>query len=151
MRADVSRVLKFNDLKPIKTKKDLQRIIVYINWFRPYIKNLSTKIGQITDRLKNSIIQKKLNHDELKIMGKLFDEIHSQCLLNYPDINKTFEFISDASEEGIGGVLKQENKLLGYFSSKLSSCQKNYTIGEKELLAIISNLRHFKNIIYNGK
>ena len=48
----------------------------------------------------------------------------------------------DASEVGVGAILKQEDndKLehpIGYFSQKFSNSQKNYSTSEKETLALI--------------
>jgi len=59
-----------------------------------------------------------------------------------------FVLDTDASATAIGATLYQDEKLIGLFSKKLSACQKNYTNTERELLAIIEALKHFRSIIY---
>lgn len=55
---------------------------------------------------------------------------------------------ADASGEAIGATLYQEHGVLGFFSKKLSTPQRNYTNTERELLAIIEGLSHFRTCIY---
>ncbi|KAF9761106.1 Retrovirus-related Pol polyprotein from transposon 17.6 [Nosema granulosis] len=53
----------------------------------------------------------------------------------------------DASDIGLGSVLRQEDRIIGYYSKKLHSSEMNYSIVEKEYLAMLLSLIHFKNII----
>lgn len=141
--------LKEIHLEVPKTLKQLQRIIGIINWFRPYIKNLSEKMKSITDKTKKGKF--KWTDQDSETIKTIYEEIKQGFKLSYPDFTKDFIIESDASDYGIGAVLLQENKIIGIFSAKLNSAQRNYTVSEKELLAIIEALRHFKPIIYNSK
>lgn len=60
----------------------------------------------------------------------------------------TFQLETDASDYGMGAVLTQNNKLIGIFSGKYNSSRQNYTVVEKEMLAIIEALTHFKRIVF---
>ena len=53
IKPDISKVCNFNIIKP-KNKKQLQRILGLVNWFRPYIINISEKISEINSKLENS-------------------------------------------------------------------------------------------------
>ena len=66
----------------------------------------------------------------------------------YPDWTIPFEIHTDASDFQLGAVLSQRGKPLAFFSRKLNSAQKNYTVTEKELLAIVECLKQFRNIVY---
>lgn len=61
------------------------------------------------------------------------------------------ELHTDASEFGMGDILCQNEKILGYFSHKFSPAQSRYTVSEKELLAIIESLKHFRPIVFMNK
>ena len=54
----------------------------------------------------------------------------------------------DASETGGGTTLMQEQKPIGFFSTKWNSTEKNYTTTEKETYTIIKALDHFNTILF---
>lgn len=62
-----------------------------------------------------------------------------------------FELQTDASDRGIGGVLLQEGRIVGVYSCKLQGAQEKYTVIEKEALAIVKSLKHFRGIVYGSK
>ena len=68
-------------------------------------------------------------------------------MLAYPDFNKPFEIYTDASDYQLGLVITQEERPIAFFSRKLNKAQKNYTVTEKELLAIVETLKEFRNIL----
>jgi hypothetical protein len=63
-------------------------------------------------------------------------------LLQLPDFNKTFELECDASGIGLDGVLLQEGKSVVYFSEKLSGLILSYSTYDKELYALVRNIRN---------
>lgn len=73
----------------------------------------------------------------------------SDSILLAPDFNKTFTLTTDASYNGVGAVLSQpdaENfhKPIAFYSKKLSKSEKNYSVTEIELLALVEAVEHFK-------
>ncbi|KAI5153782.1 hypothetical protein ENBRE01_3250 [Enteropsectra breve] len=131
---------------PPKTKRQIQRIIGLINWFREFIPSLSRKIEPITALLQqNSCLSWTDSHSN--IVRSILKEIKNRTVLSIPDFSKEFQLYTDASDKAIGGVLVQNDRTIGYFSKKLSGSQCNYTVTEKEMLAVIASLEHFRNII----
>ena len=68
-------------------------------------------------------------------------------MLSYPDFDKPFEIYTDASDYQLGLVITQEERPIAFFRRKLNKAQKNYTVTEKELLAIVETLKEFRNIL----
>ena len=58
----------------------------------------------------------------------------------------------DASKYGLGGVLSQKTgrhfRPIAYYSKHLSKTEKNYSTSERELLAIVLSVEHFKQYVY---
>mgnify|MGYP000620621369 CR=1 FL=1 len=73
--------------------------------------------------------------------------IAREVLLAYPDYEKPFHIYTDASKFQLGAVIVQEDTPLAFFSRKLRKEQRNYTTGERELLAIVETLKEFQNML----
>ncbi|KAG0436051.1 Retrovirus-related Pol polyprotein from transposon opus, partial [Dictyocoela muelleri] len=150
MRADISKIENFKINTP-KNKRELQRMLGLINWFRPYIPNLSLNLGEFYKKLVKSNAKFIWTEDDEKRLQEIFKHIKENSTLFHPNFNEPFIINTDASEEGIGGVVTQDDKIIGYYSYLFNKSERNYTIVEKELLAIIKTIDHFKSILFNSK
>ena len=91
----------------------------------------------------------------MPVHQKAFEQMKSlistDALLAYPDPTKPYDVESDASDYQLGGVIKQNNRPMAYFSRKLNSAQKNYTTIEKELLSIVETFKEFRSILLGSR
>ena len=103
-------------------------------------------LTELSKGKKRAKIKWKKEHEEaFQALKKM---VSQETVLAYPDWTIPFEIHTDASDFQIGAVLSQRGKPLAFFSRKLNSAQKNYTVTEKELLAIVECLKQFRNIVY---
>ena len=51
----------------------------------------------------------------------------------------------------MGGLLTHDNMTISCFSKKLTPAQQNYTVTDKELLAVCEALKHNHNIIFGSE
>ena len=58
---------------------------------------------------------------------------------------------TDASKEGLGGVLTQKGYLICYESRKLKEHDKNYVVHDMELAAIIHALKIWRHYLVGNK
>ncbi|KAG0420247.1 Retrovirus-related Pol polyprotein from transposon 17.6 [Dictyocoela roeselum] len=134
-----------------KTRKQLEKLIGLINWFRNHVPNLSIYLSSFYDKLKTKDKFIKWDKQDTETLKKIIDEIKAQRILHYPDFSKEFDLKSDASDMGIGSILTQGGKLIGLYSRKFRGAEANYTVIEKDTLAILESLKHFKSIIFASK
>ncbi len=71
----------------------------------------------------------------------------SPCLV-HPDFDKPFILFTNASDVAIGAILAQhdENKVdhpIAYYSKTLSKAERNYSVTERECLAVLLAIKHF--------
>jgi len=67
---------------------------------------------------------------------RLKDALCTAPVLIIPDLNKPFTVISDASLQGTGAVLLQEDRPCAYTSRKFNPAERNYHTTDQELLGI---------------
>ena len=73
-------------------------------------------------------------------------------ILRLPNVKVTFVLQTDASNEGVGAVLLQEEEgfkyPIAYASRKLLQGEKNYSTIERECLAIMFGIQKVHNFLY---
>jgi hypothetical protein len=68
--------------------------------------------------------------------------------LAYPDFSKVFEIYTGASSKQLGAVITPDNRPIAFFSRKLSTTQRKYSVTEIELLTIVKTLKEFKGMLW---
>ncbi|KAG0440166.1 Retrovirus-related Pol polyprotein from transposon [Dictyocoela muelleri] len=109
------------------------------------------KCKPLYDILKNTN-RKILWTNELVSIFNDIENLWSKCLENYmPNDKDDFVLETDASQIGIGGILKQADKSIAYISRVLKGSEINYSISERELLAAIWCMEKFEYYLIGKK
>jgi hypothetical protein len=87
----------------------------------------------------------------LKTFEKLKSKWKTNLELKIPDMNGEFILESDASDTGIGAVLKQNGETVAYISRILNGAEKHYSITEKETLASIWAMERLEYFLIGKK
>ncbi|GJY05655.1 reverse transcriptase domain-containing protein [Tanacetum coccineum] len=72
-------------------------------------------------------------------------------ILSLPDGVEDFVVYYDASNQGLGCVLMQRNKVIAYASRQLKIHEKNYTTHDLELGAVVFALKIWRHYLYGTK
>ncbi len=66
----------------------------------------------------------------------------------YPNYSKVFKIYTNASSKQLGAVITQDNRPIAFFSWKLSTMQRKYSLTKIELLDIVKTLKEFKRMLW---
>lgn len=151
IRMDKGKVEAISSWPRPTTIKELQRFLGFSNFYRRFIANYSSITSPLTDLLKGG--NKSLSWDisATKAFNHLKEAFTTAPLLVHPNPELPFIVEVDASTTGVGAVLSQQQgkppKLhpCAFFSKKLSPAEKNYDIGNRELLAIKLALEEWRH------
>ena len=145
--------------KPINIK-ELRMFLGITGLSRNFIPGYASLASKLEAKLKGEVKKSKkllIWNDELTESFKaLKDAVKNNTLRSLPDFNEKFILYTDASDSAIGAVLAQKNgdsnyRMISAFSKKLDSAQKNYSITEKELLAIVKSCEYFRQYLIGKK
>eukprot|EP00253_Pinus_taeda_P012142 PITA_12142 len=72
-------------------------------------------------------------------------------ILSIADPNKDYVVCTDASKEGLGGVLMQDGRVIAYESRKLKEHEQKYSAYDLELAAVIHALKMWRHYLMGWK
>ena len=126
--------------------KDIRSFLGLAGYYRKFIKDFSKIAGPLIDMTKK--YERFIWSEECeKAFVTLKQKLISPPILAYPDFNKPYILQTDASDECVGMVLAQiqdgQERVIAYAGKRLSPNEKNYSVTEKEALAVIQGLKHF--------
>lgn len=151
MKTDPAKVKAVVEWPVPTLRKLLQRFLGFANFYRRFIRNYSQKAAPLT-RLTSSKLLFIWSQEADAAFSKLKELFMSAPVLIHPDLSKQFIVEVDASDLRVGTVLSQcsgpAEKLqpCAFFSRRLSPAERNYDVGDRELLAVKLALevwRHF--------
>ena len=127
----------------------LQSFLGMVNYYHDMWPRWTHILAPLTNLMGKKKFQWNKEQDEaFKQMKAL---IATDTLLAYPHHNKPLEIEMDSSNYQLGGVIKQNGRPVAYYSRKLIAAEKNYTTIEKECLAILEILKHFRTVLLGAQ
>ncbi|CAH1242223.1 GIN1 [Branchiostoma lanceolatum] len=152
VRPDEEKVRAVREFPRPETKKDVRAFLGLTGYYRRFIPQyaqIAAPLSDLTGKRKPQMVQWMGECEESfkTLKGKLCQ----QPVLQSPDFERPFILQTDASERGIGAVLSQktgegEEHPIVYVSRKLLPREQNYSVPEKECLAIkyaVESLRYY--------
>lgn len=144
---DPERIKSIRVMKHPANKKDLQTYLGVINYMRSFIPNLSELTASFRDLLKKNVIF-TWTQKHTEIFEQIKTLIVNSPLLVPFDERKEIKIQCDASQNGLGCCLLQDNKPIAFASRSLTDSEKHYSQIEKEFLSILFSCRKFSFFTY---
>ena len=138
---------------PIPTSvKELRSFLGLANYYRRFVENFSSISAPLTELTRKGK-RFQWGQPEQDAFNQLRQALCSSPILAYPDYEgKPFRLKTDASDLALGAVLSQEQygveRVIAYASRKLNSAEQNYSVTEREALAIVWGMSHFRPYLY---
>lgn len=164
--ADTAAVRALKKKRP-RTVGELRAVMGLLSYYRQYIRDFSrmanplyalmeldpgpdkqkdwnTRTKRVKGKFKGTPSHKPITWTEKHqhILEGLIDCLVEPPILGFPDFNKAFILHTDASQQGLGAVLYQEQEgklcVIAYASRTLTKAEKNYHLhsGKLEFLAL---------------
>ncbi|CAJ0920884.1 unnamed protein product [Ranitomeya imitator] len=139
---DPVKVQAIHDWTQPTSLKSLQKFLGFPNFYRRFICNFSSIAKPLTDLTKKGADLVNWSSAAVEAFQELKRRFSSTPVLCQPDVSLPFQVEVDASEIGAGAVLSQRGsdcsviKPCAFFSRKFSPAERNYDVGNRELLAM---------------
>ncbi|GFX08363.1 retrovirus-related Pol polyprotein from transposon opus [Trichonephila clavipes] len=146
IKTDETKVQAIGEMKPPQNSKEVSNFLGMSQWYAKFIKNYA----DFCEPLYN--LKRKLKRFIWSIEAqKAFDVVKAAItkapVLKFPDFKKPFELFTDGSSIGVGAILNQEQRPVVFAFRTLSAAERNYTVTERECLAVVWALNKFRTYL----
>lgn len=138
-----------------KKNKDVRAFVGLTSYYRKYIKDLAKIASPLTNLIKKE--NKFIWENEQEIFFETLKKAITTApvMVHFKDGYPVF-VTTNASLEGLSGILEQEDENgkrhpISYASRKLKGGERNFTITELEMLAVVFVINYFKEYLIGRK
>ena len=138
---------KLDKIPPPKTKRDIQKFMGTINYYRNHVPALAEHAAPLYELLKKNkrFSWTNVEQEAFDMLKHLCQErIHLTPLRDEGEI----ELFTDASEVACGAALLQDGKVVEFYSRRFSDVETRYSATDRECLAMVRALLHFRRFLY---
>ncbi|GJU40872.1 putative nucleotidyltransferase, ribonuclease H [Tanacetum coccineum] len=150
IHVDPSKIEAVKNWKAPTTPSEIRSFLGLAGYYRRFIANFSKIAKPLT-----SLTQKNQKYvwgvEQEEAFQTLKNNLCEAPILSLPDGVEDFVVYCDASNQGLGCVLMQRNKVIAYASRQLKIHEKNYTTHDLELGAVVFALKTWRHYLYGTK
>ena len=132
-------------------RRELQRFLGFSNFYRRFIRGFSSTARPLT-ALTSTKVPFHWTPEANAAFAALKTRFSTAPILVMPDPERQFILEVDASDTGAGAVLSQrapDGKVhpCAFFSRRLTPAERNYAVGDRELLALKLALEEWRHLL----
>ncbi|XP_033761504.1 uncharacterized protein LOC117343268 [Pecten maximus] len=147
IRCDPTKTSAFKEWNRPHSATEVRSFLGLVGYYRKFIDSFAHIANPLMKLLKKNV---KFHWDTKceEAFNKLKGSLLTAPVLSFPTREDRFILDTDASATGIGAILVQlqngEEKVICYAAKTLNGAQRNYCTTKRELLAVVTFVRHFK-------
>ena len=134
-----------------KNCNEVRSFVALMSYYRRFVKGFASIASPLNNLLKKEV--KFVRNDECQAAFEcLRDSLLKAPILSYPNFQERFSLYTDASNTGIGAILAQHingiEKTIAFASRSLKQHERKYATIERECLALVWGMKHFRPYLY---
>ena len=149
LKPDPRKVEAIHKARPPQNHSEVKSLLGMAQYVSRFIPNYATITAPLRLLTRQDTLW-KWEQEEQRALNELKEALVGDQVMSYFDPRKKTEII-DASPFGLGGLLIQEGKVLGYASRALSDVESRYSQTEREMLAVVWGVEHFHLYVYGAQ
>jgi hypothetical protein len=151
---DPEKISAVRDFPTPRNVKELQSFLGRCSYYRKFVPDFAVLARSLSNLTKKN--QRFLwGEEHQRSFEALKTVLTSPPILAHPRYDLPMEIHCDASHYGVGAVLVQQydgkEHVLAYASRLLSKPEVNYSVSEKECLALVWSIKKFRKFIWGQK
>ncbi|GKA94894.1 putative nucleotidyltransferase, ribonuclease H, partial [Tanacetum coccineum] len=150
IHVDPSKTEAVKNWKAPTTPSEIRSFFGLAGYYRRFIANFS-KIAKPLTSLTQMNQKYVWGVEKEEVVQTLKNNLCEAPILSLPNGVEDFVVYCDASNQGLGCVLMQRNKVTAYASRQLKIHEKNYTTHDLELGAVVFALKTCRHYLYGTK
>ena len=149
---DPDKVEKVKNWPVPRTQTQVKSFLGLASYYRRFIPSFAD-IAYPLNRLTRDDIMFEWDENTDKSFELLKRSLTSAPILMFPDFERPFVLCTDASNYGLGAVLKQldaagKERVIAYASRSLLPAERNYSASERECLALVYATKVFRPYMF---
>ncbi|CAA0825696.1 Uncharacterized mitochondrial protein AtMg00860, partial [Striga hermonthica] len=144
IEVDPSKVSAVQNWSTPRSPSEVRSFLGLAGYYRRFIEGFS-KITLPLSQLTRKSVKFEASFQELK------RRLTSAPVLTISDPSRSFTIFSDASRQGVGCVLMQDDQIVAYASRQLKPHEKYYPTHDLELAAVVHTLKIWRHYPYGGR
>ncbi|GJR81560.1 putative nucleotidyltransferase, ribonuclease H [Tanacetum coccineum] len=150
IHVDPSKIEAVKSWKSPTTPSEVRSFLGLARYYRRFIENFS-KIAEPLTSLTQKNQKYEWGEKQEEAFRTLKDNLCNALILSLPNGVEDFVFYYDASNQGLGCVLMQRDRVIAYASRQLKSHKKNYMTHDLELGAVVFTLKIWRHYLHGTK
>nr|GEX59863.1 putative reverse transcriptase domain-containing protein [Tanacetum cinerariifolium] len=148
IHVDPTKIESIKDWASPKMPTKIRQFFHLAGYYQRFIKGFSKIVKLMTKLTQKSV---KYEWGEKRLNFTVKAKICGAPILSLPKRSENYMVYCDASHKGLGAVLMQKKKVIGYTSRQQKVHEKNYTTHDLELGAVVFALKIWRYYLYGTK